>query len=759
MAKAQAEAKQNILTAVCETVQEVQYKYRSQEAQQLPSDEVTNRLCNALEAVFVHGLKETFLGKLSSRLAGQEATALSPKMPEPSFWTFALVFSHKEVIGQVEGLGQVWSEVGRARAWLRLALNDGLLVSYLAAMAGDQRSLATHYQRSAFLRDPERRDLARSCLAGLTVFTFGLAVNVSTLNRWQPGPLVLAAVWRSPTAQLDLAADVAAELEEESEEPQPEFLRSLAQPITEGGAGLRRGLLNEEEALRLILQSTPIAFSPNLSAAIAGPTGEEEPDLLDLPASPTLEWDHPAQPSPASLVDQICSLADEIRAVTQLSTPSRSPPFSPVYSPTHSPPPGPAESPAVSPAVSPVMSPAKSRAAEESPDCTTARSPVASPTASPAPVEHLSPTACQASSPALSPCPASSPGSHCSELSLCECGPGSPAPTCPVCGDRTARPRLVLASAALASPPRPGTDLISEQTSAAARRHPGLGFPEPVVVRVPGLSLTDNIRLAGCLDLVSREVGLAGQDWQCQDCSKAVGEIFGPARLCGYTGRYYCSDCHTGDTATIPARLLYNWDGTPRPVARTSLAFLRAVATKPLIDIRSFSPGLGRIAPELDAAHRLRKQLTYLSAYLTACSRAARQGVKVDLAEAVWPRDYLYTETDRYSVEDLEQLWAGQLLPSLTTAVTLCLKHINSCLICSGRGFICELCNDKRPVYPFNLESSSQCRDCHTVFHSHCALQLLSCPKCERLEARNLNRLIIDSKLNRETAEVVPHCK
>ena len=77
MARAQAEAKQNILTAVSETVQEVQYKYRSQEARQLPSDEVTNRLCNALEAVFVHGLKETFLGKLSSRLAGQEAAALS----------------------------------------------------------------------------------------------------------------------------------------------------------------------------------------------------------------------------------------------------------------------------------------------------------------------------------------------------------------------------------------------------------------------------------------------------------------------------------------------------------------------------------------------------------------------------------------------------------------------------------------------------------------------------------------------------------
>ncbi len=50
--------------------------------------------CEVLEAIFLHGLKETFLGRLSSRLGSE----FSPRMPEPSFWTFALVFSHKQVI-------------------------------------------------------------------------------------------------------------------------------------------------------------------------------------------------------------------------------------------------------------------------------------------------------------------------------------------------------------------------------------------------------------------------------------------------------------------------------------------------------------------------------------------------------------------------------------------------------------------------------------------------------------------------------------
>lgn len=73
-------------------------------------------------------------------------------MPEPSFWTFALVFSHKEVIGQIESLKQINTDVGRSRTWLRLALNDGLLLSYLSAMIADKVSLAVHYEKFAFLR-------------------------------------------------------------------------------------------------------------------------------------------------------------------------------------------------------------------------------------------------------------------------------------------------------------------------------------------------------------------------------------------------------------------------------------------------------------------------------------------------------------------------------------------------------------------------------------------------------------------------------
>ena len=146
---AQRSTKNTILTAVTEAVSEVQYHYRNS-VEPIPSNDITARLCTAIEAVFIHGLKETFLGRLSSRFG--EGGSGTPRMPEPSFWTFALVFSHKEVISQMESFSQINTDVGRSRAWLRAALNDGLLVSYLTTMMADKVSLSVHYEKFAFLR-------------------------------------------------------------------------------------------------------------------------------------------------------------------------------------------------------------------------------------------------------------------------------------------------------------------------------------------------------------------------------------------------------------------------------------------------------------------------------------------------------------------------------------------------------------------------------------------------------------------------------
>jgi len=756
VAKTQATAKSNILGAVSEAVSELQYHYRNN-YDSVPSNDITARLTTSLEAAFVHGLKETFFGRLSSRLSGGlEAGMVSPKMPEPSFWTFALVFSHKQVISQVDSLSQVSSEVGKARAWLRLAFNDGLLVSYLTAMVADQVSLAVHYEKFAFLRDPEKRDLCLSYLTGISVYTFNLSVNVSTLNRWQPRPLVLAGCWHHTTQQVDIGGDVAADLVEE-QPPAPDFVRTLAEPIRnmEPGAYIRRGLMNEEEALRLILQSTPVAFSPDFKTT----EGEKEMDKvagnekciaenipLDSDTFSVGQFTQCRSPTPPSPSQSSSLLYPSSSHLPPTYSPSPEPMLhrSRTVSPTLE-----WEDPAVVTTdlpLSPTSLAEELTLAEQNDSSyntynveqhTSPTSSLAPPTPSPTPTP-------------ASPLVPSSPSPAHSLLSLasCQCSSAGPQPHCKACSlSPQPRPQLVLSPEGVTSI---GTDLITAQTT-RVKRLQGLGFSQPPSIRVPSLSLTQSISLTSCLDQVTQEVGLDMQGWQCAECSKSIGAIFGPGRVCSYTRKYYCEDCHENtQTAVIPARLLYNWDGAQYKVAKSSMVFLQAVACKPIIDIRSFSPNLPTFAPCIDTSYRLRKQLTYLSAYLTACSRAGQEGVAVALAEAVWPREYLYSGTDLYSLRDMEQLYSGELITTLTMAVNLCMKHVSSCLVCSGRGFICELCKDRRPVYPFNLDTTSQCLECLTVFHSSCAAELSTCPKCERLEARNLNWHVANSKLSRE---------
>ena len=84
--------------------------------------------------------------------------------------------------------------------------------------------------------------------------------NSSMLNRWQTAPLVLAGLWTPnvvPTqapAVVQVAVDAATTLDEEGIDP---LAMSSPGPIPSAPSGMQylsRGLLNEDEALKLILQ-------------------------------------------------------------------------------------------------------------------------------------------------------------------------------------------------------------------------------------------------------------------------------------------------------------------------------------------------------------------------------------------------------------------------------------------------------------------------------------------------------------------------
>lgn len=155
----------------------------------------TNALCNVLEAILIHGLRDS-LGERMSTFLGSDPD----RMPVPNFWPIILIISHRDLIEQVSGLSFISSEVGRSRAWVRLAINQGQICSYISVLLHDAHTLKDYYRTTAFLRDQERSDIMLRVLQPVSSLTFNLATNAAVLNTWTQTPLVLAGLW-APSVQ------------------------------------------------------------------------------------------------------------------------------------------------------------------------------------------------------------------------------------------------------------------------------------------------------------------------------------------------------------------------------------------------------------------------------------------------------------------------------------------------------------------------------------------------------------------------------
>lgn len=60
------------------------------------STEAAQSLCTVIEAIFIHGIKETLADKVAIAMGDPDVR------PEPNFWPALLVFSHREIIDQVK---------------------------------------------------------------------------------------------------------------------------------------------------------------------------------------------------------------------------------------------------------------------------------------------------------------------------------------------------------------------------------------------------------------------------------------------------------------------------------------------------------------------------------------------------------------------------------------------------------------------------------------------------------------------------------
>ncbi|XP_037644797.1 pleckstrin homology domain-containing family M member 3 isoform X1 [Sebastes umbrosus] len=232
------------------------------------------------------------------------------------------------------------------------------------------------------------------------------------------------------------------------------------------------------------------------------------------------------------------------------------------------------------------------------------------------------------------------------------------------------------------------------------------------------------------LTCLAVEKGLTAQSFRCAGCQRPVGLSRGKAKVCYYSGWYYCQSCHQDNSFLIPARLLHNWDTSKHKVSKQAKEFLEFVYEEPLLDVQQLNPCLYEHCEPLSTVLRLRQQLQSLRAYLFSC----RATVAEDLRRRIFPREYLLQHIHLYSMADLQQVIDGKLAPFLSKVIKFASSHVFSCSLCREKGFICELCQTGQVIYPFQENATKRCDGCGAVFHTECRQKAQPCPRCVRRE-------------------------
>lgn len=135
----------------------------------------------------------------------------------------------------------------------------------------------------------------------------------------------------------------------------------------------------------------------------------------------------------------------------------------------------------------------------------------------------------------------------------------------------------------------------------------------------------------------------------------------------------------------------------------------------------------------LSLAKKLRTNLNYMRCYLTECRVASTSKL---LETSIGKRRHLIQCVNMYSIADLIAAENGTLGDFLNKLFTLFEQHIRKCELCTGRGYLCEVCANVEVLYPFD-DCAFQCKNCSTVLHRACWLRKnQKCPKCIRIEKR-----------------------
>ncbi|KPM04735.1 DUF4206 domain containing protein [Sarcoptes scabiei] len=248
------------------------------------------------------------------------------------------------------------------------------------------------------------------------------------------------------------------------------------------------------------------------------------------------------------------------------------------------------------------------------------------------------------------------------------------------------------------------------------------------------------------------EIGLSNQDFRCAECRIAISpsavrsdaktNSISSSKLCDYSGLYFCENCHLGDTAIIPARVIHNWDFQPQPVSRAALQIISYLKNKSfhydrpvLINLVEINPMLYGLVDELIQIKRLRTELCHIYKYVWLCKQPSRPRQWISIMCQLGSHLLNEEEINYLSFCDICDL--KSLVKNLSELENLFINHIVNCEGCRGKGFYCELCPNKEDIlFPFS-PNTTICSVCNAVYHKNCYYRRnQTCPRCNRIKSR-----------------------
>lgn len=265
------------------SVKALQKQYVSSDTVVTSEDGDANTMCSALEAVFIHGLHAKHI---RAEAGGKRKKSPHQKpLPQPVFWPLLKAVTHKHIISELEHLIFVSTDVGRCRAWLRLALNDGLMECYLKLLLQEQARLCEYYQPTALLRDAEEGEFLLSFLQGLTSLSFELSYKSAILNEWTLTPLALSGL--CPLSELDPLTTSGTELQrKESLDSISHSSGSEDIEVQHSGHKIRRNRKLTASSLSLdTASSSQLSCSLNSDSCLLQENGFKSPDRSEEPMS------------------------------------------------------------------------------------------------------------------------------------------------------------------------------------------------------------------------------------------------------------------------------------------------------------------------------------------------------------------------------------------------------------------------------------------------------------------------------------------